>query len=74
MNILDKPYGMTVGELIDNLTGYVEDSRRAGVNVRSLPVEIWLPGSRITIDGQPFKKGDAVLIEGNIKPGSVLAP
>ena len=39
-----------------------------------LEIEVWLPGSRITLHGAPILGGPAVLIEGNLKPGSALEP
>ena len=38
-----------------------------------LEIEVWLPGSRIALNGTPFlQEGKGWLIEGNIKPGSAL--
>lgn len=81
---------MTLGELQDTINRFVSDVEKAGRQCRHLPVEVWLPGSRIELievwlpAGDLITHGDgekavgatlfgaAVLIEGNVKPGSAL--
>lgn len=55
---------MTVGQLVSALQNLPSE----------LEVKVWLPGSRIKLVGVigPMKKYDAVMIEGNIEPGSAL--
>lgn len=43
-----------------------------GAGHDNTPFEVWLPGSRILLGNTITLGTDAVLIEGNVKPGSAL--
>jgi hypothetical protein len=56
----------TVQQLLDALADEPDKSR---------PVRIWLPGSTIALtigSGTLIRRGDTILIEGNVDPGSAL--
>lgn len=60
---------MTLGELRKTL-------EQIGTGHDHREIEVWLPGSRILLKGNLFNfsaaSGEALLIEGNVKEGSVL--
>lgn len=59
---MDNPQ-MTVAQLITQLQKVTDQSRI---------VQVWLPGSRIDLASVAPSADDAVLIEGNVQPGSAL--
>lgn len=60
-----------------NPTMTIGDLRRLLAGVHSKhdhqPFVIWLPGSRIDVAGQFIVMPDEVMLEGNLRPGSVLS-
>jgi hypothetical protein len=57
---------MTGRELLDMLTAEPPENL-------AYEIKVWLPGSRISLNGVLFKRGNAMLIEGNLDEGSVLS-
>jgi hypothetical protein len=35
-------------------------------------IKVWLPGSTVRLCGVPFRRGEIVVLEGNVDPGSAL--